>query len=146
MRMLQAVAEYGRIEKTLRLLNYIDDESRRRAILTQLNRGESRHSLARAVFHGKRGELRQRYREGQEDQLGALGLVVNVIILWNTIYMDLALEHLRKEGHPMRDEDAARLSPLIHEHINLLGRYSFAVPEGVARGEWRPLRNPDKDA
>ncbi len=26
-------------------------------------------------FTGKRGELRQRYREGQEDQLGALGLV-----------------------------------------------------------------------
>ena len=45
--------------------------------LTQLNRGESRHSVARAVFHGQRGELRQRYREGQEDQLGALGLVVN---------------------------------------------------------------------
>jgi hypothetical protein len=28
------------------------------------------------VFSGKRGELRHRYREGQEDQLGALGLVV----------------------------------------------------------------------
>jgi hypothetical protein len=31
------------------------------------------------------GELRQRYREGQEDQLGALGLVVNMIVFWNTI-------------------------------------------------------------
>lgn len=31
--------------------------------------------------------VRQRYREGQEDQLGALGLVVNVIVLWNTLYM-----------------------------------------------------------
>ncbi|MBU4262682.1 MAG: Tn3 family transposase [Proteobacteria bacterium] len=28
----------------------------------QLNRGEGRHSLACAVFHGKRGELRQHYR------------------------------------------------------------------------------------
>jgi hypothetical protein len=42
------------------------------------NRGEGRHQFARIVFHGKRGELRQRYREGQEDQLGALGLAVNV--------------------------------------------------------------------
>ena len=58
------------------------------AILVQLNCGEGRHQLARIVFHGKRGELRQRYREGQEDQLGVLGLVVNVIVLWNTIYMD----------------------------------------------------------
>lgn len=28
--------------------------------LIQLNWGESRHSLAREIFHGKRGELRQR--------------------------------------------------------------------------------------
>src|SRR3546814_13456524 len=70
------------------MLRFIDDETYRRRILVQLNRGESRHQLARTVFHGKRGELRQRYREGQEDQLGALGLVVNLVVLWNTIYID----------------------------------------------------------
>ena len=68
----RAVAELGRITKTLYLLAYLDDETYRRRILTQLNRTESRHALARAVFHGQRGQLRQRYREGQEDQLGAL--------------------------------------------------------------------------
>jgi TnpA family transposase len=57
----------------------------RRGTLTQLNSTEGRHSVARVVFSGKRGELRQRYREGQEDQLGTLGLVVNMIVLWNTI-------------------------------------------------------------
>jgi Tn3 transposase DDE domain len=134
--------EFGRIDKTLHSLTYIDDENRRRATLTQLNRGEGRHSLGRAVFHGKRGELRQRYREGQEDQLGALGLVLNVIVLWNTIYMNAALTQLRAEGYSVRDEDVARLSPLIHEHINTLGRYSFVVPEPVVRGELRPLRTP----
>jgi hypothetical protein len=75
-RLAQAIAEFGRIDKTLHTLNMIDDENKRRSTLTQLNRGEGRHSLGRAIFHGKRGELRQRYREGQEDQLGALGLVV----------------------------------------------------------------------
>ena len=89
------IAELVRIAKTLFLLAYIDDEAYRRRILTQLNRGEGRHELARIIFHGKRGELRQRYREGQEDQLGALGLVVNAVILWNTIYMDAALDELR---------------------------------------------------
>lgn len=139
-----ALAEFGRIEKTLHNLNFIDDENRRRATLLQLNHGEGRHSLARDVFHGKRGELRQRYREGQEDQLGALGLVVNIIVLWNTIYIDAVLTQLRKEGYPVRDEDVARLSPFIYkDHINLLGRYSFAVPEAVRRGELRPLRNPN---
>ncbi|HAM21353.1 MAG TPA: Tn3 family transposase, partial [Actinobacteria bacterium] len=74
-RLARALQELGRIIKTLYLLAYIDDEAYRRRILTQLNRGEGRHQLARVIFHGKRGELRQRYREGQEDQLGALGLV-----------------------------------------------------------------------
>lgn len=141
-RLAQAIAEFGRIDKTLHCLNYIDDESNRRGTLLQLNRHEGRHSLARAVFHGQRGELRQRYREGQEDQLGALGLVVNVIVLWNTIYINAALNQLRREGFSVRDEDVARLSPQIHEHINMLGRYTFAVPEAVAKGELRPLRDP----
>lgn len=141
-RLARALEELGRIVKTLYLLAYIDDEAYRRRILTQLNRGEGRHQLARVVFHGKRGELRQRYREGQEDQLGALGLVVNAIILWNTIYMDAAVNQLRTEGFDVRDEDLARLSPLAHEHINVLGRYAFILPELVARGELRPLRSP----
>lgn len=138
----RALSALGRIPKTLYMLAYIDDEHYRRRILTQLNRGESRHSVARAVFHGQRGELRQRYREGQEDQLGALGLVVNAIVLWNTIYMEAALQPLRDEGVEVRDEDVARLSPLVHRHINFQGRHSFALTESVARGELRPLRHP----
>lgn len=138
-RLAQAIAEIGRIDKTIHTLNFIDDEARRRGTLLQLNLGEGRHSLARDVFHGKRGELFQRYREGQEDQLSALGLVVNMIVLWNTLYMDAVLAQLRHEGYPVRPDDEARLSPFGREHINLLGRYSFSVPEAVARGELRPL-------
>jgi TnpA family transposase len=140
----RALGALGRIPKTLYLLTYIDDESYRRRILTQLNRGESRHSVARAVFHGQRGELRQRYREGQEDQLGALGLVVNAIVLWNTLYIEAALTQMRAEGLAVQAADVARLSPLVHKHINFQGRYSFALSEAVARGELRPLRNPDE--
>ena len=141
-RLARALEKWGRVVKSLYLLSYIDNETYRRCILVQLNRGEGRHQLARAVFHGNRGELRQRYREGQEDQLGALGLVVNVIVLWNTIYMDAALDQLRAEGFDVRSEDVARLSPLGFEHINMLGRYAFTLPDAVARGELRPLRNP----
>ena len=54
----RAIGELGKITKTLYLLNYVDDEAYRRRILTQLNRGESRHSLARAIFYGRRGEIR----------------------------------------------------------------------------------------
>ena len=36
----------------------------------------------------------------------------------------------------------SRLSPLGFEHINMLGRYAFTLPDAVACGELRPLRNP----
>ena len=42
----------------------------------------------------------------------------------------------------MRDEDVARLSPLGFDHINMLGRYAFILPDPIARGELRPLRDP----
>jgi hypothetical protein len=92
------------------------------------------------VFYGQRGELRQRYREGQEDQLSALGLVVNIIVLWNTLYMDRILADLRAKGQTFTDEDVARLSPLRYEHLSFLGRFLFELDEPLARGEWRPLR------
>jgi hypothetical protein len=55
--------------------------------------------------------------------------------------MDAALNHLRVTGTEVRKEDLARLSPLSHKHFNMLGRYHFAVPEDVLRGELRPLRD-----
>ena len=141
----RALQELGRVIKTRFVLNYLDDATYRRRILTQLNRGEGRHKLARVVFYGQRGELRQRYREGQEDQLTALGLVVNAIIVWNTLYLERAIDAIRAAGHLVDDADIARLSPLVHAHLNVLGRYSFTLPAELERGAWRPLRTPEGD-
>jgi TnpA family transposase len=142
----QALAEYGRITKTLHLLAMVDpvDEAYRRTVTRQLNIGESRHSLARKIFHGHRGDIMQPYRAGQEDQLGALGLVLNAVVLFNTRYLDLAVTALRGQGYPVRDEDVARLSPLGYAHINMLGRYTFPTPTSEQR--LRPLRDPDAAA
>jgi hypothetical protein len=139
----QALAEYGRIPKTLHLPAMVDtvDETYRRTVTRQLNIGESRHSLARKIFHGHRGDIMQPYRAGQEDQLGALGLVLNAVVLWNSRYIDLAVNVLRGQGYPVRDEDAARLSPLGYAHINMLDRYSFPAPSAEQR--IRPLHDPD---
>jgi TnpA family transposase len=135
----QAIIDLGRINKTIYLLNYIDNEDYRRRILTQLNRGEGRHKVARTICYGKRGEIRKAYREGQEDQLNALGLVTNAVILWNTLYMQAAQEYLQANGMTIHPEDQARLSPLQHKHLNVLGRFSFALAEPIASGELRPL-------
>jgi TnpA family transposase len=49
------------------VLAYRQDEACCWLILMQLNRDEERHAVAQAVFHGKKGELRQRYREWMRD-------------------------------------------------------------------------------
>ena len=140
----RTISEIGRIAKTLHLLAYIDDEAYRRRILRQINRGEERHSVARAVFFDKRGELRRRYKEGQEDQLGALGLVVNAIVLWNTRYMDAVLSKRQADGDAIADAHVRRLSPLVHKHLNFLGRYHFSLPGGRQRRGTARATGPER--
>ena len=136
----RAIAELGRAAKTLHLLSYLDSDAYRRCIGVHLNRHEGRHSVARVIFHGNRGELRQPYREGQEDQLAALGFALNVLVLWNTQYMDDAVNHLRHIGREINDEHLARLSPLQYEHILMLGTFPFTLPHELASGQRRALR------
>ncbi len=76
-----------------------------------------------------------------EDQLGSLGLVLNAVVLRTTRYIDAAVAQLRADGHEIRDEDIARLSPLKHKNLNVLGRYSFTA--AIPVGGLRPLRDPD---
>ncbi|EPH46648.1 putative Transposase for transposon [Streptomyces aurantiacus JA 4570] len=63
-------------------------------------------------------------------------------MLWTTKYIDAAVAQLKAEGHELRDEDIARLSPLKHRNLNVLGRYSFTASTPAA-GALRPLRDPE---
>ena len=139
----EAIAAYGRIFKSLHILNYIDvDESYRRDIKGIRNLQEGRHALARKICHGKKGQLYHRYERGLENQLGALGLVLNCVVLWTTVYLDAAVRRLKAQGYPVRDEDVARLSPFVNTHLGVHGTYSFVLPD-LAPGAIRELRDPD---
>jgi hypothetical protein len=54
--------------------------------------------------------------------------------------MDAAVQQLREDGFDVRDEDVAHLSPFVRHHINMLGRYSFQLPD--LPGGLRSLRDP----
>jgi TnpA family transposase len=139
----EAIAAYGRIFKSLHILNYIDvDETYRRDIKGIRNLQEGRHALARKICHGKKGELYHRYERGLENQLGVLGLVLNCVTLWTTVYLDAAVRQLKAQGYPVRNEDMARLSPFVNSHLGVHGTYSFLLPE-LAPGAIRELRDPD---
>jgi hypothetical protein len=129
----------------MHLLALVDpvDDTYRQLMNRQLTVQESRHRLARAICHGGRGQIRPAYREGQEDQLAPLGLVLNAVVPWNTRYLDPAVAQLRAEGHEIKDEDVARLSPLKDRHINFLGRCLFNIKASGPGQGLRPFRDPD---
>ena len=137
----QAIAHYGRIFKTMHILRLADDEPYRRKGKAQANLTEGRHDLGRRVYHGKKGEMTRTYYEGMEDQLSALGLVLNCIVLWNTVYLDRALDALRAQGYPVHDADVEQLPAFIRAHIGIDGHYSFHLPD--LAGAHRSLRDPD---
>ena len=123
-----ALRELGRLERTLFTLDWIEDPELRRSTGQELNKGESRNSLARAVFIHRLGEIRDRTYENQRHRASGLNLIVTATILWNTRHLERAVATLRAmedvPGHLL-----AHLSPLGWEHVNLTSDYIWATEE-----------------
>ena len=138
-----ALRELGRMERTLFTLDWIDDPELRRSAGQELNKGESRNSLARAVFIHRLGEIRDRTYENQQHRASGLNLVVTAIILWNTRYLERAVAALR-EIENVPQHLLAFLSPLGWEHVNLTGDYIWGPDHDVTENidGMKPLRTP----
>ncbi len=93
-----------------------------------LNKGEARNALARAVFFNQLGEIRDRSFEQHRYRASGLNLVTAAIVLWNTIYLEKAVETLRKQGIEVDDNLLQHISPLGWEHIALTGEYLWPSP------------------
>ena len=140
-----ALRELGRLERTLFTLDWLEDAELRRQTSQELNKGESRNSLARAVFIHRLGEIRDRTYENQQHRASRLNLLVTAIILWNTRYLERAIAPLR-QAEDVPDQLLAHLSPLGWEHVNLTGDYIWSAERPAAENSdgFRPLRaTPD---
>jgi TnpA family transposase len=82
------------------MLDWFRDPALRRRVQAGLNKGEARNALARAVFLHRLGEIRDRKPENQSYRASGLTLLTAAYLLWNTIYMERAVDALKQ-----RDED-----------------------------------------
>jgi TnpA family transposase len=135
-----ALRELGRIERTLFILDWLQNIDLRRRGHAGLNKGEARNALARAVFFNRLGEIRDRSFEQQRYRASGLNLVTAAIVLWNTVYLERAIQALKNNGICFDEDLLQYLSPLGWEHINLTGDYVWQRDRKMGKGEFRPLR------
>jgi TnpA family transposase len=136
----KALQEIGKIERSLFMLDWYQDTGLRRRINANLNKGESRNSLARAVFFNRLGELRDRSYEDHANRASGLALLTSAIALWNAVYLGRAVEALRERGEEIPEKYIAHLSPLEWEHITLTGIYRWDLGPSVQSDGFLPLR------
>lgn len=136
----KALREIGRIKRTLATLDWLKDPDLRRRSHAGLNKGEAEHSLKRAVFFHRLGELRDRTFENQSHRASGLNLVVAAIVLWNTVYLGRAVDALRAAGEDIPADLLAHVAPLGWEHIALTGDYVWADDDVDSSVAFRPLR------
>jgi len=137
-----ALRELGRIERSLFVLDWLQNVDLRHRVQSELNKGEARNALARAVFFNRLGEIRDRGFEQQRHRASGLNLITAAIVLWNTVYLSRAVEHLRGQGEVIDETLLASLSPLGRDHINLMGDYVWSSEQRLKAGEYRALREP----
>ena len=136
----KALREMGRIEKTIFILKYVTDERLRREILVGLNKGEAMNGMARALFFGKSGNLREKDWQNQLQRASCLNILLNIIVIWNTVYLQKAVEYIRESKGGFDETSLKHVSPLNWGHIQLYGKYYFNSNLLLPESGFRPLR------
>lgn len=112
----------GKLLRTLYLCDYLSNQVFRTEILDLLNQGEAVHSLQRAVHNGMITAKHGRTTEQLGAISGALTLLANVVMAWNTHHLQAAID-LAPGDHA--DDVLSRLAPIGHKHINMRGILTF---------------------
>ena len=140
-KLTQALQEYGRLVKTIFILRYVDSEAYRRRILIQLNKGEAVQGLRRFLFFDNLGRIRGKDSEAHMNQAGCLNVLTNAVVVWNTVYMQAAIDHLEAQDYQVNEDHLVHLSAARYQHINPYGKFKFEISVDLTSNGLRPLHS-----
>lgn len=129
-RLAKALSMLGRVVKTIHILRYSHDAQLRKRVRKQLNRGESRHALARRLFFANQGAFRIGDYHEIMNKVTALSVLSNAVLVWNTVRIGEIVAALEATGNRVANEDLARVSPLANAHVIPSGTYRFPRTSG----------------
>jgi TnpA family transposase len=118
-----ALQQVGRIERTLFMLDWLENPSLRRRCQAGLNKSEQRHALTQAICTFRQGRIIDRSHEAQLYRASGLNLVIAAIVYWNATYMADAIGHLASIGDAVPENLIAHTSPVGWEHIAFSGDF-----------------------
>jgi TnpA family transposase len=122
-----ALKEFGKIEKSLFLLKWIDLLELRQAVEKQLNKGENANRFADAICFGRNQEFLHAEKMEHEMAAGCNRLIRNAIICWNYLYLSQRLsEELDAERRQALLTAFQNGSIVLWHHLNLHGEYDFS--------------------
>ena len=122
-RLYRAFREVGRVIRTAFLLRYLSNQNLRRQITAATNKAESYNNFSDWLFFGGEGLLAENDPDEQEKRMKFKELLANSLILQNAADMTEVLHILAREGHEIRREHLAQLSPYLTGHIKRFGDY-----------------------
>lgn len=123
----RAFKEFGKIPKSLFILDYVDDAVLRQSIEKQLNKIESAQKFSKAVSFGHNQEFIHSEKEEQEIAESCRRLIKNAIICWNYLYLSQKLYEAEAEERKTEIINAIRDGSVVTwQHVNLHGEYDFS--------------------
>jgi TnpA family transposase len=123
--LMYVLQSYGQLVKTIFICKYLLNQSLRKKINSQLNKGEQLHGLRTYLWFGGDGIIRKKQEHQQQIMAKNLNLLTNIVVLWNTVYIQEIIKKLQSEGFNIDENDFEHVSPAPFEHINRLGKYYF---------------------
>lgn len=124
----QALAELGKVVKTIFLCDYLRHEPLRQEINEGLNIVEQWNSANSFIFYGKNSEIATNRLEDQETAVLSLHLLQVCLVYINTLMMQQILSE-KDWLKLMQKEDWRGLTPLTWSHINPYGTFRLDLDE-----------------
>ena len=120
----KALAELGKVEKTIYLCEYLSSIELRYEVHQGLNVVERWNAANDFLCYGRQGILATNSREQQEISTLCLQLLQNCLMLVNTLLVERTIaQHQLLEQ--LSADDRRALSPLFYEHVNPYGLFAL---------------------
>ena len=120
----KALAELGKVEKTIYLCEYLSSVELRHEVEAGLNVVERWNEANDFLCYGRQGVFATNQREQQEITTLALQLLQNCLMLINTVLVEKTLEQYQLLPH-LTAADYRALTPLFYEHVNPYGLFTL---------------------